>query len=83
MLTAEMSPREGAIAAQWLKLDTVLPCHYNDPGDPDVAAFEEHLEALKRSGKTVPRSLVLAPGDWIEIPAGGGTASRLVEVTQA
>src|SRR6185312_14415084 len=40
MLTGELSPREGLMAAQWLGLATVLPCHYIQPdGDPDVAAF--------------------------------------------
>lgn len=72
MLTAEMSPYEGALAAQWLGLETVLPCHYINPEDPEVAEFEQHLAALKTSGKTVPNSVVLKPGEWIEIPAGGG-----------
>ncbi len=74
MLTAEMSPYEGALASIWLGLDTVLPCHYLDDSDPDVAAFEQHLAALADKGHTVPRSLVLKPGATIEIPAGGGTA---------
>lgn len=72
MLTAEMSPYEGALAAHWLGLQTVLPCHYINPDDPEVAEFERHLAALTASGKRVPRSLVLKPGDSIEIPAGGG-----------
>jgi L-ascorbate metabolism protein UlaG (beta-lactamase superfamily) len=83
MLTAEMSPKEGAMAAQWLGLETVLPCHYNDPTDPDVVAFESHLAELGRSGNAVPRSLALAPGEWLEIPAGGGTAVRLAESVAA
>jgi L-ascorbate metabolism protein UlaG (beta-lactamase superfamily) len=74
LLTAEMSPYEGALAAQWLGLQTVLPCHYIDPDDPDVRAFDGHLAELARQGKPVPRSLVLKPGDWIAIPAGGGSA---------
>ena len=74
MMTAEMSPYEGALSAQWLELETVLPCHYINPSDPEVAEFETHLAALARQGKTVPRSMVLKPGDWIEIPAGGGPA---------
>ena len=71
MVTAEMSPYEGALAAQWLGLETVLPCHYINPDDQDVIAFEGHLANLAADG-AVPRSLVLKPGDWIEIPAGGG-----------
>ena len=72
MLTAEMSPYEGALAAQWLGLDTVLPCHYCNPADPEVAEFERHLAALKAKGQPVPHSIVLDPGATIEIPAGGG-----------
>ena len=71
MLTAEMSPYEGALAAQWLGLNTVLPCHYCNPDDPEVAEFERHLRALAARGQVVPRSLVLSPGEWIAIPAGG------------
>ena len=74
MVTAEMSPYEGALAAQWLGLETVLPCHYLDAGDPDVAAFERHLTALAAKGGPVPRSLVLRPGEALDIPAGGGAA---------
>ena len=77
MLTAEMSPYEGALAAQWLGLDTVLPCHYLDAGDPDVAAFERHLADLEARGGPVPRSLVLEPGAMLEVPAGGGAARRV------
>ena len=67
-----MSPYEGALAAQWLGLETVLPCHYLDADDPDVAEFERHLAALAAKGERVPRSVVMKPGDTIEIPAGGG-----------
>ena len=77
MMTAEMSPYEGALAAQWLELDTVLPCHYCNPSDPEVAEFEQHLAALKAKGHRVPRSIVMKPGDSIEIPAGGGPAREV------
>lgn len=76
MMTAEMSPYEGALAAQWLGLETVLPCHYCNPNDPEVAEFETHLAALKAEGKRVPASIVMKPGDVIEIPAGGGLARQ-------
>ena len=35
-----MSPREGVLAAQGLGLETVFPCHYIDPEDEDVLAFD-------------------------------------------
>ena len=77
MLTAEMSPYEGALAAQWLGLETVLPCHYLDAGDADVVAFERHLADLAAKGGPVPRSLVLEPGATLEVPSGGGPARRM------
>jgi len=74
MITGEMSPYEGALAAQWLGLDTVLPCHYINTDDQDVRDFERHLNSLKTKGP-IPRSLVLKPGDRIEVPPGGGNVS--------
>jgi L-ascorbate metabolism protein UlaG (beta-lactamase superfamily) len=63
MLTAEMSPLEGALAARWLGLKTVLPCHYIDPDCPEVREFEEHLALAEKEGAQVPRSIVLKPGE--------------------
>lgn len=63
MLTAEMSPREGALAAQWLGLQTVLPCHYINPDCDEVREFERHLKTARAEGKSVPTSLVLKPGE--------------------
>ena len=71
LLTGEMSPREGALAAQWLGLQTVLPCHYCDPKHPEAARdlreFQQHLDDARAAGKTVPNSIVMTPGDWIEV----------------
>jgi L-ascorbate metabolism protein UlaG (beta-lactamase superfamily) len=71
LLTGEMSPAEGALAAQWLGLQTVLPCHYCDPAHPDAArdlgAFSDALKRAKRRGNRVPRSVVLRPGEWFDI----------------
>jgi len=63
LLTAEMSPREGALAAEWLRLDTVFPCHYIDPECADVGEFLDHLRTARESGARVPESVVLSPGD--------------------
>lgn len=65
MLTGEMSPREGALAARWLGLETVLPCHYIDPDNDDVREFERHLSQAAATGERVPRSVVMKPGDVI------------------
>jgi L-ascorbate metabolism protein UlaG (beta-lactamase superfamily) len=66
MLTAEMSPLEGALAAQWLQLKTVLPCHYINPDCAEVREFERRLTLAKEAGAKVPRSIVLKPGETIE-----------------
>lgn len=67
LLTGEMNPAQGALAVQWLKLKTALPCHYIDPVCPDVKAFNQHLTQARRRGRRVPRSVVLRPGDWLEL----------------
>jgi L-ascorbate metabolism protein UlaG (beta-lactamase superfamily) len=62
-LTGEMSAREGALAAQWLGLATVLPCHYIDPDNDDVRAFNHCLDEAHARGERVPQSVVLKPGE--------------------
>ena len=74
MLTGELSPYEGALAAHWLGLETVLPCHYINPDHQDVRDFHTHLAEVARTANKSPESLLLNPGDWLEIPAGGGKA---------
>jgi L-ascorbate metabolism protein UlaG (beta-lactamase superfamily) len=63
MLTAEMSPREGAMAANWLGLEVVFPCHYINPACAEVREFNEHFESLTQARTPKPKSLVLKPGD--------------------
>ncbi len=65
ILTGEMSPREGALAAQWLNLETVLPCHYINPDCEDVREFDRHLEEARARGERAPQSITLAPGDML------------------
>jgi L-ascorbate metabolism protein UlaG (beta-lactamase superfamily) len=69
LLTGEMSPREGALAACWLGLETVLPCHYIDAECDEVREFDRHLEEARRRGERVPRSVVLRPGESIDCTA--------------
>ena len=66
MLTAEMSPREGAMAANWLGLDVVFPCHYINPNCPEVSEFNQHFGKLTGDRAQKPRSVVLKPGDVFE-----------------
>jgi L-ascorbate metabolism protein UlaG (beta-lactamase superfamily) len=72
MLTSEMSPYEGFLAAQWLGLETVFPCHYITlDGDPDVIDYMRHHEAAKAKGETVGDAVLLRAGDWIEFDGHG------------
>lgn len=75
ILTGEMNPREGALAAQWLGAPITLPCHYIDADCPEVREFEACLAAARKRGKKVPRSIVMNPGDSLEID---GRKIRLV-----
>jgi L-ascorbate metabolism protein UlaG (beta-lactamase superfamily) len=67
MITGEMSPREAALAARWLGLETVLPCHYIDPDNDDVREFNRHLDEARATGEPVPNSLVMRPGDVLTL----------------
>jgi L-ascorbate metabolism protein UlaG (beta-lactamase superfamily) len=69
LTTAEMDPREAALAAQWLGLDVVLPCHYSHPDSEDMRAFLHHLREASALGTSVPRAVVLRPGDTFEYEA--------------
>jgi L-ascorbate metabolism protein UlaG (beta-lactamase superfamily) len=71
MVTGEMSPYEGLLAAQWLGLKTVLPCHYCNADDDDVRAFRRHHAAALSRGERAPDALVLNPGDWIDVDPSG------------
>jgi L-ascorbate metabolism protein UlaG (beta-lactamase superfamily) len=67
MLTAEMSPREGALAAQWLGLQTALPCHYIDPDCAEVHEFHACLAQAAQRDEHVPESVALKPGEIYSI----------------
>jgi L-ascorbate metabolism protein UlaG (beta-lactamase superfamily) len=72
MMTSEMSPREGFLAAQWLGLQTVFPCHYITlDGDPDVAAYMAEHEAALARGESAPDPVLLRIGDWISFDDAG------------
>lgn len=82
ILSGEMSPREGALAAQWLNLDTVFPCHYINPDCADVREFTRHLDEVRRRGDRAPTSLTLRPGDVVRID-DAGHATRQAEAPGA
>lgn len=80
ILTGEMNPREGALAAQWLGAPIILPCHYINADCPEVREFEVYLAEARQRGEKVPQSLVLQPGDAVEID---GSATRVVRPAPA
>jgi len=67
--TGEMSPYEGALAAEWLNLKIVLPCHYINPDHADVREFNHHLDTARAAGRTVPRSVVMQPEETLKVTA--------------
>lgn len=69
MLTGEMSPKEGALAAQWLGLHTVFPCHYYNPDCADVHEFNARMEKARATDPQAPKSVTLTPGEWYELEA--------------
>ncbi len=68
ILTGEMDPREGLLAAQWLGLDTVLPCHYYNAACEDVQTFQKmYAEAQSRGEFVPPNCQVMKPGEWLDL----------------
>lgn len=77
MLTSEMSPREGLLAAQWLGLTTVLPCHYVTlDRDADVAEYRRLDAEARARGEATPDARYLRAGDWIEVDGEGRVVSH-------
>lgn len=66
MRTAEMSPREGMLAAQWLGLRTVLPCHYIGVENSDLKEFERLYAEAKARGEAPFEVVVMPPGAVLE-----------------
>jgi L-ascorbate metabolism protein UlaG (beta-lactamase superfamily) len=68
VITAEMNPMEGALAAEWLGLHIAFPCHYYEPACDDVDNFMERIMQLqKKDPATAPKAIALKPGDWYEL----------------
>jgi L-ascorbate metabolism protein UlaG (beta-lactamase superfamily) len=61
---APMPPRDAAVAASWLDVETIVPVHYV-PGSDEVEEFETHLRSLVSDGG--PEVVALGPGERYEI----------------
>jgi L-ascorbate metabolism protein UlaG (beta-lactamase superfamily) len=66
VITAEMNPMEGALAAKWLGLHTVFPCHYYDAECADVNNFMMRLRQAAVKDVT-PLAVALRPGEWYDL----------------
>lgn len=71
VLTGEMSPREAALAAEYLGLDVALACHYTDLTDKEGIEYrevQEFLAAVHELDTTRRRqALSLDPGETLLI----------------
>lgn len=67
VLTGEMNPYEGSLAAQWLGLDIALPCHYITPDCEDVREFNRCLDEAGARGEKAPKSIALKPGEVLTL----------------
>ena len=69
VLTGEMNAYEGFLAAQWLGLKTVFPCHYINPDHPDIHEFQQYIKEYNDKGNPLNNlnSIVMKPGDWTEL----------------
>lgn len=62
ILAGEMAPAEAALAAQWLRVDDAVPCHFTDPRCPEIEQFERLLTNLAQGGARAPRPVIMPPG---------------------
>jgi hypothetical protein len=73
VVTGEMSPREAALAAEFLGVDLAVACHYEDPDHPHVVEFLAEVAKQDSTGHRKP--LAMVPGQAIDID---GPAFRVV-----
>ncbi|AQG79249.1 MBL fold metallo-hydrolase [Spirosoma montaniterrae] len=67
VLTGEMNPHEAFLAAQWLGVRQVFPCHYINPDHEDVLTFQHYILEHYKAGNALPESILLAPGNWFDL----------------
>jgi L-ascorbate metabolism protein UlaG (beta-lactamase superfamily) len=61
--TFTMDIDDAAVAAEWLRADTIIPMHYNT-WPPIAVDAEAFLKKIQAAGKTAK---VMRPGETIEI----------------
>jgi L-ascorbate metabolism protein UlaG (beta-lactamase superfamily) len=76
-LTGEMSPREAALAAEFLNLKVAIACHYLDPAQSDVQEFLRLVPKEDTSG----RRLALAPEVGATVIVETANQGEVISVT--
>jgi len=67
-ITGEMSPDEAALAAQWLRLDYVIPMHFDTTEESaDVRNFLNLLNKINSDNKLEIKPIVLKPGETFQL----------------
>lgn len=67
-LTGEMDAREAVLACQWLGLKYAIPCHFDDPNQPQIVKFNDALQQMYNEDNNKPRPIVLPPGASLTLP---------------
>jgi len=67
-LTGEMSPDEAALAAHWLRLEYVIPMHFDTTEESaDVRDFLARLTKINSDNKLEVKPIVLRPGETFQL----------------
>jgi L-ascorbate metabolism protein UlaG (beta-lactamase superfamily) len=74
-LTGEMSPREAALAAEMLKVNLAVACHYYDPAHEDVTAFLSLVPELDTTGAR--QAVAPKVGETLVVQCPGGDPAAL------
>jgi L-ascorbate metabolism protein UlaG (beta-lactamase superfamily) len=67
-LTGEMDAEEASLACQWLGLRYAIPCHYDNPSQPQIQRFNELLGAVHEKDASAPRPVIVPPGATFVLP---------------
>lgn len=67
-LTGEMDAKEAVMACEWLALKYAIPCHFDDPQQPQIVKFNAALSAMHAQDASKPKPIVLPPKAALTLP---------------
>lgn len=67
-LTGEMDAKEAVMACEWLGLRYAIPCHFDDPTQPQIVKFDKMLRERCEQNPNSPQPFVLPPGTQLSLP---------------